>query len=169
VQKREFPGRISIRDWEFCPIGLWEDGDKLQIAALRLTDVARQFYNWCLEFHSAGATWQKFKDEFRRRFCDTHTDQYHFMKRHTARQGRNETPRSFLRDVGLCHKNLSAKWWPCGSAHPQRKRGPNASSQFCGWFSGGSRSPNEIFEPAVSRSVSENFSYRPWSGKAGKV
>jgi len=91
-------------------IGLWEDGDKLQIAALRLTDVARQFYNGCLELHSAGATWQKFKDEFRRRFRDTHTDQYHFMKLHTARQGRNETPRSLLTDVGLCHKKLSAKW-----------------------------------------------------------
>ena len=76
-------------------IGLWEDGDKLQIAALRLTDVARQFYNGCLELHSAGATWQKFKDEFRRRFRDTHTDQYHFMKLHTARQGRNETPQEF--------------------------------------------------------------------------
>ena len=91
-------------------IGLWEDGDKLQIAALRLTDVARQFYNGCLELHSPGATWQKFKDEFRRRFRDTHTDQYHFMKLHTARQGRNETPRSLLTDVGLCHKKLSAKW-----------------------------------------------------------
>jgi len=48
-------------------IGLWEDGDKLQIAALRLTDVARQFDNGCLELHSPDATWQKFKDEFRRR------------------------------------------------------------------------------------------------------
>jgi len=43
-------------------IRLWEDGDKLQIAALRLTDVARLFYNECLELHSPGATWQKFKD-----------------------------------------------------------------------------------------------------------
>jgi hypothetical protein len=76
-------------------IGLWEDRDKLQIATLRITDIARQFYNGCLELHSRGATWQKFKDEFRRRFCDTYTDQYHFMKLHTARQGRNESPQEF--------------------------------------------------------------------------
>jgi len=76
-------------------IGLWEDGDKLQIAALRLTDVARQFHNGCLELHSPDSTCQKFKDEFRRRFRDTHTDQYQFMKLHTARQGRNETPQEF--------------------------------------------------------------------------
>jgi hypothetical protein len=73
-------------------IGLWEDGDKLQIAALRLTDVARQFYNGCVELHSPGATWQKFKDILRRSFRDNHTDQYNFMKLHTARQGRNESP-----------------------------------------------------------------------------
>jgi len=55
-------------------IGFWEGGDKSQVAAPRLTDVTRQFYNGCLELHSPGATWQKFKDKFRRRFCDTHTD-----------------------------------------------------------------------------------------------
>ena len=31
-------------------------------------------------------TWEKFKDVFRQRFRDTHTDQYHF----TARKSRNE-------------------------------------------------------------------------------
>ena len=39
-------------------IGLWKDRDKLQIAALRLTDVARQFYNGCLELHSPDETWR---------------------------------------------------------------------------------------------------------------
>jgi len=76
-------------------IGFWEYADKLQIAALELTDVARQFYNGCMELHSPGVTWQKFKDEFRRGFRDTHTDQYHFMKLHTSRQGRNETRQEF--------------------------------------------------------------------------
>jgi len=81
-----------------------------QYAALRQTDVARQFYNTCLELHSPGATRQKFKDEFRHRFHETHTDQYNFMKLHTARQRRNETPNSLLTDVVLCHKELSARW-----------------------------------------------------------
>jgi hypothetical protein len=76
-------------------IRLWEYGDQLQIAALRLTDVTRQFYNGSLELHSSGVTWQKFKDGFRRRFRDTQTDQYHFVILHTARQGRNKTSQEF--------------------------------------------------------------------------
>jgi len=84
--KNSYPWSRSAR------IGLWEE---LQIAALRLTDVTRQLYNRFLEWHSPGATWQKFKDEFRRRISDTHTHQYRFMKLHTARQVRNETHQEF--------------------------------------------------------------------------
>ena len=40
-------------------MGLWRDTDKLEIAILRLSDVAKQFYNGCLELHSPGVTWQK--------------------------------------------------------------------------------------------------------------
>jgi hypothetical protein len=66
-------------------LGLWQDKDKVQIAALRLTDVARQFYNSCLELHAPDVTWQIFKDEFRQRFRDTHTDQYHYLRLHSAK------------------------------------------------------------------------------------
>lgn len=76
-------------------VGLWEDSDRLQVAILRLSDAAKQFYNGSLELHSQGVTWQMFKDVFRRRFRDTHTDQYHFMRLQTARQGRNESPQDF--------------------------------------------------------------------------
>jgi hypothetical protein len=76
-------------------VGFWEDSDRLQVTILRLTDAAKQFYNGCLEVHSQGVTWQTFKDVFMRRFCDTHTDQYHFMLLQTARQGRNESPQDF--------------------------------------------------------------------------
>jgi len=55
-------------------MGLWQDTDKLKIAILRLSDVVKQFYNGCLELHAPGVTWQKFKDVFRHRFRDTHTD-----------------------------------------------------------------------------------------------
>ena len=46
-------------------IGFWDETDKLQVAALRLTDTARQCYNGYLELHSPGVTCQKFKDAFR--------------------------------------------------------------------------------------------------------
>jgi len=36
--------------------------------------------------------WQMFKDAFRRRYKDTHSNQYHFTKLQTARQARNESP-----------------------------------------------------------------------------
>ena len=36
-------------------------------------------------------TWQKFKDVFRHRFRDTHTDQYHFMRLQTAKHSRYES------------------------------------------------------------------------------
>jgi len=33
-------------------LGLWRDADKQAIAILRLSDVAKQFYNGCLEPHA---------------------------------------------------------------------------------------------------------------------
>ena len=76
-------------------VGNWEDADKVQVAVLKLTDTARQFYNGCLELHTADVTWSKFKSVFKHRFRDSHTDQYHFMKLQTARQERSETPQQF--------------------------------------------------------------------------
>ena len=76
-------------------IVLWQDADKLDIEIFWLSDVAKQFYNGCLELHAPGVTWQKFKDVFRQRFRDTHTDQYHFMCLQTARQCRKECIQEF--------------------------------------------------------------------------
>ena len=76
-------------------MGLWEDADKLEIAILRLSDVAKQFYNGCLELHAPGVTWENFKNVLRHRFRDTRTDQYHFMRLQTARQSRNEPIQEF--------------------------------------------------------------------------
>ena len=42
-------------------IGLWDNSERLTIAALRLTDGAKQFYNGCLELHSPDADWQNLK------------------------------------------------------------------------------------------------------------
>ena len=76
-------------------MGLWQKADKLEIAILRLSDVAKEFYNGCLELHTPDVTWQKFKDVFKHRFRDTHTDQYHFMRLQTARHSRNESIQEF--------------------------------------------------------------------------
>jgi hypothetical protein len=43
-------------------VGLWQDADKLEIAIRRIIHIAKQFNNGCLELHSPGLTWQKFKD-----------------------------------------------------------------------------------------------------------
>jgi len=73
----------------------WKDADKLEIGALRLTDSARLFYQGCTEHHEENATWETFKAAFSRRYRDVHTDQYHFMRLQTARQGKPEDPQEF--------------------------------------------------------------------------
>jgi hypothetical protein len=85
----------------------WSEADKLQIAALKLTETAGMFYNGCPELQKENLTWQEFKIAFRGRFRDIHSDQYHFMKLQTARQGRNESPFEFAdRFRGLAQKNM---------------------------------------------------------------
>jgi hypothetical protein len=87
---------------ESAAVRNWQGTDKVQVALLKLTDAARQFYNGCLELHSADTTWSKLESTSRYRFRDVHTDQYHFMNLQTARQGRDETPKNLQTDVGLC-------------------------------------------------------------------
>jgi len=104
IPLEEFPSSIE----SYHRMGLWQDADKLEIVILRLSDVAEQFCNGCLELHVPGVTWQKFKDVFRHRFRDTHTDQYHFMRLQTARQSRNESIQEFAdRCTALAQKILS--------------------------------------------------------------
>jgi hypothetical protein len=45
-------------------VGNWDDTDKIQVAVLKLTDSARQFYNGCLELHKVDVMWAKFKKCF---------------------------------------------------------------------------------------------------------
>ena len=90
-------------------VGLSGDLDRLIVATLRLTDGAKQFYNGCLELHSPEANWQTFKRIFRERYRDTHTDEYHFMKLQTARQGRNETPLEFADRCRSLSQNIVRK------------------------------------------------------------
>jgi len=55
--------------------------------------------------YTEDVTWQRFKSVFNQRFKDVHSDQYHFMKLQTARQGKNASPQEFAnRCRGLSQK-----------------------------------------------------------------
>jgi hypothetical protein len=73
----------------------WSQKDKIRIATLKLTDLARAFYNGTLELHDQRITWTAFKAAFHERFTDERTDQYHYTQLHMARQTKDESPQEF--------------------------------------------------------------------------
>jgi len=77
----------------------WTDKDQGFVAVLKLTGSAKSFYQFCDELHVQGANWQLFKEAFSQRYRDVHTDQYHFTKLQTAKQGRNKSPQQFFRSL----------------------------------------------------------------------
>ena len=83
----------------------WDGTDCLRIATLRLRDPAKAFYKSSHKLQAGDATWEGFKSAFRDRFKDAHTDQYHFLKLQTAKQGKAEGPQEF---ADRC-KNLAEK------------------------------------------------------------
>jgi len=65
------------------------------------------FYQGCTELYAESTTWQSFKNAFRRRYEDVHTDQYNFTKLQTTRQKKGESPQEFVgRFRGLAQKIL---------------------------------------------------------------
>jgi hypothetical protein len=98
-------------------IGRSQDADKREIASLKLVDSAKLFYQGCAELHKEDATWQSFKNAFRRRYEDVHTDQYHFTKLQTAKQGKKETPQEFADRCRGLAKNIA-----CKTHEPQAQR-----------------------------------------------
>jgi len=52
----------------------WDEADCLNIAVLRIADLAKAFYNACVELHTKEASWEDFKNAFRERFRDVHSD-----------------------------------------------------------------------------------------------
>jgi len=48
-------------------IGRWEPKDTVEIAALNLEGSARVFYQGCTELHTRDASWNTFKEVFRKR------------------------------------------------------------------------------------------------------
>ena len=76
-------------------IGRWTENDQREVAVLRLTGSAKLFFQCCDELHEKVTTWETFKEAFKQRYRDVHTDQYHFTKLQTVRQARNESPQQF--------------------------------------------------------------------------
>ena len=77
-------------------IGYWSDPNKIQISILKISEVAKAFFNSSPELQKADIIWEDFKAKFLHRFRDVRNYQYHFMRLQTARQKRAETPQEFL-------------------------------------------------------------------------
>jgi hypothetical protein len=88
-------------------IGRWSEEDKVKLAALKLTDSAKAFYNSRPELHSQDTTWEIFKAALLSRFRDVRSDEFHYAQLHSARRRRDESPQSFAdRCRGLVQKVL---------------------------------------------------------------
>ena len=94
------------------------------MAALKLTHGAILFHSTCPELHSENVTWETFKEVFRKRYKYVHTDQFHFMKLQTARQGKNEDSQPF---ADRC-RALSQKIM-CGVNDPLAQRMHNENDE----------------------------------------
>jgi hypothetical protein len=74
---------------------------------MRLTDVARIFYNGALELHGNDVTWTTFKNAFYQRFRDVSIDQFHFTQLQSAKQRKDESPQEFAdRCRNLAYKTV---------------------------------------------------------------
>jgi hypothetical protein len=59
---------------EATRVGNWSDADMVQVATLKL---AKTFHSGCEELQNPGiSTWVHFKENFRDRFREAHTDHY---------------------------------------------------------------------------------------------
>jgi len=73
-------------------IGNWSDSDKLQITILKITEVAKTFYNSNQQLHSTSISWENYKFKFLHRFRDVRNEQHRFLQIQTAKQQKDETP-----------------------------------------------------------------------------
>jgi hypothetical protein len=85
-------------------LGRWTSSDCVHVAVLKLAEPAKSFYNTSTELHNDDVTRESFKKVFRQRFSDARTDQFHFLRLQTAKQGKNEGPQE---SVDQCRPILS--------------------------------------------------------------
>jgi hypothetical protein len=86
-------------------LGRWTSSDCVRVAVLKLAEPAKSFYNTSTELHNEAVNWETFKKVFRQCFRDARTDQFHFLRLQTAKQGKNEGPQEFAdRCRALAHK-----------------------------------------------------------------
>jgi len=86
----DFPRVIFSSIESSANIANWKH--QLQIAILKPSGGAKMFYQFA-ELHIKETNWQTFKEAFRSRYKDDHTDQYHFTRLQTARQ--KKSPQEF--------------------------------------------------------------------------
>jgi hypothetical protein len=98
-------------------VGNWTQDDLIRIAAMRLTDVARIFYNGALELHGNDVTWTTFKNAFYQSFRDARTDQFHFTQLQSAKQRKDVSPQDY---ADRC-RNLGYKTVPKAEDPVQQK------------------------------------------------
>jgi hypothetical protein len=70
-------------------IGRWSEEDKVKLAALKLTDTAKAFYNSKPELHRQETKWETFKAALLERFRDVRSDEFHYAQLHSARRRRD--------------------------------------------------------------------------------
>ena len=68
----------------------------MDIAALKLEGSVRLFYQGCTEIQTRDVSCNTFKEVFRKRYKDVHSDQHHYARLQMARQGKNECPQEFV-------------------------------------------------------------------------
>ena len=167
VGKWNSPRRIPVYYWNFCPYRLWDDTDRLQIAALRLTDVARQFCNGCLELHLPGVIWQKFKDAFKQFSWHSYRSVWLYDATNRQEREKRNSPGICRQVQGTATENSLQGGRPRGSEHPQWECGHNAPGQFCSRVNRSSRYSGSIPESPDFGSSFDNRARRSRSGKTG--
>jgi hypothetical protein len=150
-------------------IDRWEPKDTVEIAVLKLEGSAKVFYQGCTELHTRDTSWNTFKEVFKKRYKDVHTDQYHYARLQMARKGTNESPQEF---ADRCR--MSAQRITCQSDDPvaqsaPRKCGTHAFSQLCGRLNWGSWYASSLCISSFNRGGHTNCSFGTRSRKTGKI
>ena len=101
---------------------------------MKVCGSAKPFYQGCAELHTKETNWPQFKEAFRLRYKDVHTDQCHFTRLQTAQQKNNESPQEV---ADRCHE-LAQKITRKVEDHVlERVRCENAERMLLGSFVSG--------------------------------
>ena len=114
-------------------IGCWSEADMVQLAILRLSNIARAFYDGTRELHDRNITWANFKAIFQKRFsrCEDRP-----VSLHTAPNSKTGKGRDPARIRGVMQKfsptHSAACWRSSVTEVILRTGGVRVASQFYG-------------------------------------